>query len=481
MHEKHRYIVRCLTGRNVKSKADEFLEKMARDINRVRKWFGKIQMVEFVPIVIPEMMSIAETERLIIELQKQQIAVRNIIVNRVMGEESCNFCSTRKRGQENPIREIEEQFGSYNLIKIPLFPHQVRGRDDLVQFGEILSGGFHPYQRAHRPELALQKPSVVEARLSGLLQKELKFILFGGKGGVGKTSLSAATALRVARNNPRKRVLLFSTDPAPSLSDSFGIPIGDELTPINGVGNLYALELDALKIYEDVKQEYIEGIEEGFASTRSDGPNMGGELRFDKRIMIEFVSTSPPGLDEAMALEKIMEFIEGESFDIYILDTAPTGHLLRFLELPQLARERLQAMLRLVLKYRRIARLDRLAEKMVKQASSMRKVRDILVDPTKSEFVCVTIPEAMGVLEMWDLLAGLRALDIPCHHLVINMILPAAECSFCATRREEQQRYIHQVKEMKSPEQLVVELPLFPHEIRGMADLTELAETVYGK
>lgn len=479
MHEKHRYILRRLMRRTVKDKADEFLERISKDIARVRAFFRNIELAEFVPIVTPDMMAISETERLITALNKEQISVRNIIINRIIEAGDCPFCSSRRGDQQGDIGEIEKRFASYNLIRVPLFPHEVRREGDLAQFGEILSGGASRYQRSFAARPLPQTPPVTTTELPDLLDKDLRFILFGGKGGVGKTSLASATALHLARDNPSKRVLLFSTDPFASLSDTFNLTIGDKVTQVNGVGNLYALEIDADKMYQEVKREYRESIEADFPKPTTDDSDIGGELRFDKEILIEFVETSPPGLDEGMALERIMEFVENEEYDQYILDAAATGHLLLFLELPQLARERLQAMLRLLVKYKAV-HLEHVATKMVKQAKNMRRLRDILIDPTQTEFVCLTIPEAMAVLEMEDLLSRVRELEIPCHHLVINQVVPSTECDFCATRGEEQQRYIQQVRRTKS-NYLITELPLFPRQIRGMADLANLAEIAYEK
>jgi Holliday junction resolvasome RuvABC ATP-dependent DNA helicase subunit len=93
--------------------------------------------------------------------------------------------------------------------------------------------------------------------LTKLSNESLQFIMFGGKGGVGKTTMAAATALELAKE---KKVLLFTTDPAPSLTDSFGQVIGHEPTAIVGTNNLFAMEIDAKKVLQEFKEKYAKDI-----------------------------------------------------------------------------------------------------------------------------------------------------------------------------------------------------------------------------
>ncbi|MDI6892494.1 MAG: ArsA family ATPase [Actinomycetota bacterium] len=474
MLEKHRYLSRHFTGRYKKDETDEFVETMTKDMAKVKSLLSS-SATEFVPVTIPEPMSIDETKRLLVVLKEYGIPVRSIIVNKVATEKGCPFCLSRSTDQRMHIAQIEEEFASYNLIKVSLFPGEVKGVGDLTQFAEILFGRASQYRLAP-VEAAPEVSPITTAKMSDLPQKNLQFLLFGGKGGVGKTSLASATALHIARNNPDKRVLLFSTDPAHSLSDSFGFPIGDKITPIKGIDNLCAFEIDAPQLYEDLKSQYraeVEKIIDGFLGR-------GLDVKFDREVIVNLIEISPPGLDEVMALEKIIELADENKYDLYILDTAPTGHLLRFLELPGLVREWLKTIFRILLKYRRVMRAAGLAEKLLKMARSVRKIREAFIDSEKCEFVAVTIPEAMGVLEMEDLLLTLRKLEIPCHHVVINMVIPPTECNFCVSKRKEQQGYIGQVSTEFS-ECTLTQIPLFPHEIAGIDALTELAEVMYGR
>jgi len=476
MMEKHRYMSKHFTGKYRKDECDGFLEEQGRDVERVKLLLKDAQVTEFIPVTIPEPMSIYETEKLIACLKDYGISVKNVIVNQLAREEGCAFCKSRKRDQEEFVGEINNKFASYNLIRVPLFPFEVRGIEKLTDYAEILSGGDHQYPPTPSVESFSEVFPATTANMSDLLQKDVQFILIGGKGGVGKTSIAAATALRMAKDNPDKKVLAFSTDPAHGLSDSFGYPIGDKVTPVKGVGNLHAFELNPARLLEDLKSEYRGDIEEVFDKFLGGGI----DIKFDQEVMEELISLTPPGLDEIMALKKIVDFAESNEFGLYVLDNAATGHLIRFLELPNLVRDWLKTLFRLLLKYKGVVKLTKPAQLMVDLSKSVRKVQEILTDSKRCEFVTVTIPEAMGVLEMEDLLLTLRKLRIPCHHIVINMVIPPTECNFCASKRREQQKYVQEVTK-KFPQYLVGQIPLFPYEIAGIDSLIELAEVMYGK
>jgi arsenite-transporting ATPase len=481
MQHKHRFMSKRFTGRYVKDDADEFLEIMTRDVGRVRILLKNSETTEFAPVTIPEPLSINETERLLLTLKNHKISVKNIIVNRIIGGEGCVFCFSKRREQQGHIREIEEKFKEYNLFKIPLFPEEIRGINGLKEFASALFDKTFQYEPAavvpSSTGMSTQDRSAsLNSKLSDIFNKDLQLVLFGGKGGVGKTSMASATALYMAKQNPKKKVLVFSTDPAHSLSDSFGFLIGNKITPIYTCGNLDALEIDATELIEGFKDEYREGIEEVFNSFVGDKTN----IVFDGEVMSELISLTPPGLDELMALKKIMEFSEEEKYDLFVLDTSPTGHLLRFLELPSLVQDWLRAIFKLLLEYKEVAFLNKTAESLLSLSKSIKRIQKTLTDSEKSEFVAITIPEAMGIAETERLVSTLKRLEITCQHVALNMLIPPTRCGFCTRKREEQQEYVREALRKFSDYQ-VSEIPLFPHEIKGIDSLTELSEVMYEK
>ena len=486
MQHKHRYMSTHFTGKSyVKDECDIFLDELSSDIDRVKKLLSNSRTTRFVPVTIPEPMSVYETERMLGSLEKINIPVKEIIVNRVMESDGCEFCRLKKEDQKEPIGEIEDKFSRYSLIKVPLFPVEIQGIDELKRLADCLSGKPRPI------EITKVKPPSEEHGKCLTVNPDLEFILFGGKGGVGKTTLASSVALYTARKYPEKRILIFSTDPAHSLSDSFRLQIGSQITPIpygkevSGRSairnpqsaihtNLFGLEINADKLFEDFKKNFkeeIEGVFDRFLGGRID-------IKFDREVMTELVTLAPPGLDEIMALDTIMDLRKEGKFDLFILDTSPTGHLLRFLELPDMVREWLRAFFRLLLKYKGLVKLTSAAEKALAMSRNIRRIQETLSNSERTNFVGITIPESMGVLELERLVGALDKSRIPCNNIAINMVVPQTDCDFCSLKRTEQQRYIKEIHS-KYPDHIVTEIPLLSHEIRGMENLSKVGEILF--
>jgi arsenite-transporting ATPase len=297
-------------------------------------------------------------------------------------------------------------------------------------------------------------------------------MLFSGKGGVGKTSLAAATAVRLASMGTS--VLIMSTDPAHSLSDAFGVPLGPR--PFRLMRELDAMEVDARGMF-DAAVDQMQGPDAGKVSSIGD--------------LMRLVSQTP-GVDEFGAIEVLMETMERAQHDVVILDTAPTGHTLRLLMLPDL----LDSWMGKLLEMRaRIARLGKLvrrvlpggappdAEELGRDLEGGRKrigsLRQVLADPDRSQIILVTIPEAMSVLETTRTLEMLQAHDLPVATVVVNQLQPESEaCLHCARRR---QIHLGELARMRTiagavPVRVVESLPW---EIRGVPALKKLGEILW--
>lgn len=273
-----------------------------------------------------------------------------------------------------------------------------------------------------------------------LIAKQI--VIFGGKGGVGKTTAAAAFALALAQEDPKKNVLIFSTDPAHSLSDSFNEEIGRHKKGSGGNKNLDAMEIDPGEWFEELKQRYRTWTDELFA-TLSGGSRM--EIKFDREAMRELVELTPPGIDEIAALGAISDLIDENRYDTIVLDTAPTGHLIRFLELPEVALSWIRTFIKLLLKYQNVVKATQVAEELVALSKSIKRVVALLTDPERCEFVGVAIPERMSLEETVDLADALEKLKVSLGKLLINGLIPetaAAKCEFCRTRRKMQDHVV---------------------------------------
>jgi arsenite/tail-anchored protein-transporting ATPase len=310
--------------------------------------------------------------------------------------------------------------------------------------------------------------------LSSLSNTSLQFVLFGGKGGVGKTTMASATAVELAKT---RKVLLFTTDPAPSLADSFGQAIGSEPTPVAGVHNLFAMEIDAKKVLEEFKEEYGSEILEILQQ---------GTYLADEETE-ELFQLDIPGLDEVMSFKKITDFMESSDYQIYLVDTAPTGHTLRLLMLPELLDNWIKFLATLRWKYhvmvRHFAREGRPegADKfLLEMKKTVKRVKELLQNARKTEFVVVTIAEKMAVSETEDLIRHLEQMRIPSRHIIINNIFPREECDFARQRRTSQERYIQTMKE-KFPTRNITEVVSQATEIQGIAGLQTLGAQLFSE
>ncbi|CAN1768415.1 ATPase GET3B [Linum perenne] len=284
-----------------------------------------------------------------------------------------------------------------------------------------------------------------------------KYYMLGGKGGVGKTSCAAALAVKFA--NSGHPTLVVSTDPAHSLSDSFAQDLtGGTLVQVEGPDSpLFALELNPEKAREEFRtasqsnggtgvKDFMEGMGLGMLVEQL------GELKLG-----ELLDTPPPGLDEAIAISKVIQFLESPEYNMFtriVFDTAPTGHTLRLLSLPDFLDASIGKILKLKQKISSATsaiksvfgqeqpRQDA-SDKLEKLRERMVKVRELFRDEDSTEFVIVTIPTVMAVSESSRLRASLEKENVPVKRLIVNQILPPAvsDCKFCAMKRKVQSCY----------------------------------------
>lgn len=305
------------------------------------------------------------------------------------------------------------------------------------------------------------------------------FVFIGGKGGVGKTTVSAATALWCARQG--KKTLIISTDPAHSLSDSFEKNIGHNPTPI--AENLEALEIDP----EVAMQDYQAKLKEQQAVN----PKMDMGMLQDQMDM----ASSSPGIDEAAAFDKFLQYMTTDEYDIVIFDTAPTGHTLRLLSFPEMMDSWVGKMIKVRKQLGKMAKTlknimpfmgddeeeDKALEDLEASKKQIRLARSIMADPERTSFKMVVIPEEMAIYESERAMKALQNFNMTTDGVIINQIQPEeADCEFCLARRRMQEEHIKNIKE-KFGDQVIAEIPLQSHEVKGMEQLQKIADILYGK
>lgn len=239
--------------------------------------------------------------------------------------------------------------------------------------------------------------------------------------------------MRLAHDWPDKNILLFSTDPAHSLADCLEVRVGSR--PSQVTPKLTALAINAPMEFEVLKDRYQQELEELLDVI---SPHL--DLTFDREVMERIMDLAPSGLDEVMALTRVMELLAENRYDLFVLDTAPTGHLIRLLELPELMDAWLKTLFDLFLKYRKVMRVPKVIAQMVQISKNLKYFRRLLKDSNQSALYAVTILTEMAFEETKDLIAACNRLGVPVPAVFLNFAAPDCACPLCRALIQKEDR-----------------------------------------
>jgi arsenite-transporting ATPase len=435
MQQEHRVIRAQLARVGRPEAADRLISEIATAARAIAAALHDSPQTRFVWVTLPEPMSLAESEDAIAALDRLGVRVPTILVNRVLTDEGpCPICDRRRADEARVIARIRRRLGrGRELSFVAAASNEPRGLAALARLrgraeglglraerrGDLRAATrISPQPSALSPEPLVFSPDI--ASLRAVRGATLVFV--GGKGGVGKTTVAATLALALARADRSRRVLLLSTDPAHSLADVFGAPVGDTPAAIaGGPANLLAREVDAPAALAARRRDLDAALSD---ITSSVGAAPGGASTAD------LLDLAPPGVDELFGLLSVFE--AGADFDVIVVDTAPTGHALRLLELPETAREWVQVLLRVLLKYRTLVRPGRLATELVDVSKSIREFQRVLRDRRATRFLVVLRAAELPRRESERLLARLTKLHLAVPAVVANALtLSPGTCRRC--------------------------------------------------
>jgi arsenite-transporting ATPase len=308
--------------------------------------------------------------------------------------------------------------------------------------------------------------------LTGLDNSDLKLVIFGGKGGVGKTSCAIATALALSE---KFKTLLISTDPAHSVSDCLEQEIGFKVVKVVGADNLSAIEVVADEALSVFKAAHHSELKKLLVTSTS----------FDNEDIDDMLTLSIPGIDEIMSFKTIIDLIDEGEYEKYVVDTAPTGHALRLISSPKLLDAWIKVAAKMRWKYRYMItsfsgsyKQDEVDTFLLSLKRTVKRIENILKDETKCEFIPVCIPEAMAIMETVRLLADLRKSQINARQIIVNNVVVSDDCSFCKRRKAGQEKYIQQISEIFDNLNRA-EVPVFAEEIKGKEALERLRMNLF--
>jgi len=532
------------------------LEALRDRVRVVKDLFRDASQTEFVIATIPTVLGVSESARLLASLRAEGVPCRALVVNQVLGDGSGEaFLRLKAKDQASALKGLQSDpaLQGLEVVQAPLLDLEVRGLPALEYFGRVVwrdegdpppaaladGGGAGPAifgrlnsdaggggvggggsaaqeQQQQQPQSA----ALVDARKG----RRRRFYMLGGKGGVGKTSCSAALAVRFASPAGGARpTLVVSTDPAHSLSDAFdqdlsgGKPVrveGSVHGSAPGAGGdggdgggdggdpvpipLWGMQIDL----DGAKAELRAALEAGGAKGFNDfldSLGLGAVAAQLKDLELgELMDSPPPGVDEAVAIARVVQLLsapEYAHFERVVFDTAPTGHTLRLLTLPDFVDASVGKIIRLRARLTAAADAvrsfvaggkrpgpDPAVAKLDALSAEMQAARALFRDADSTEFLIVTIPTAMAAAESARLAAALRKEGVPLRAVVVNQVLPAAAGdAYLSRRRADQARSLARIaadREGLGSLQLT-EAPLLDLEVRGVAALSYFGNVVW--
>ena len=404
----------------------------------------------FVFVMKPDELSLYETLRASRELETIGIKSGKIIINGILPEEVCGLEFFRKKyeWQQKIIRKTE---GAINKPKryMLLRDNEVKGIDDLKDVAVHLFNGKRPPVKSKarisgQSPLAMERPDMDSLWVP---TTGTKAIFFTGKGGVGKTTLSCIAALYLSQKGVK--TLLVTTDPAAHIGEVFDKKVGSEPTKV--AENLHAAMIDQEEAFRRYKEKVLDDAR--------------GKYSKDMLAAMEEELNSPC-TEEMAAFDRFVHFIESKDYAAIVIDTAPTGHTLRLLDLPFDYAKQVEMMVS-------TGEGARLKEE---SQNRFKKIIQMLRDRNRSVFGLVLYPEYTPMVESYRAMLDLKEAGIETQFVVANMVLPESVCTndFFRNRRQMQMKYLKEIRERFNLP--ILPLPLMQDQPRGLQGLSGAVE-----
>ena len=459
-------------GGRVSAPTHTFLERWQAIVRQVKEAFSSEQ-AEVLLVTSPETFSLNEAVRCIDALKESAAEMRlgGIVLNRIVTQaENCQRCRARVLQGKKAVQFLKQNFPRVPRLLGPDPGNPLLGSAQLQRFGDTVFGDGRAKLVAPPPKLSKHQLKYVKTQWP-VAKTRLSFTL--GKGGVGKTTITAALAFHSRSLHQDVHVTVCSTDPAPSLDDVFQKTIEDKPVPVLGDPGLTAMEMDAVFEFRGwaarIKQQLSAGT-----SMESGGLHV--DLTFEKEVFAALMDVVPPGVDEVFSIFRILDLLEARPGSVFI-DMAPTGHALELLRMP----DRILLWSRLLLKslaaHRTLALAQDVAVELAGLGQRVRKLLEIMRDPGQSRAAVVMLPEAVPDRQTQRLLAAMKELGIAVDAVFVNRVLLEPElskkmsgCKHCLRAQQWQLATLQSLQQKYGGHRLYL-VRDFPAEIAGAAKL----------
>lgn len=452
--EKHRVITTTFKGNYQADEVDNFLVDMKFQLAEGRRLLQDENFTGCLVVAVSEPMSFLETERFLVSLKELEIPYAGLFVNRLLTADTLD--KDRYAEQQNLLAQYLKIAPDKPVFTLPQ-------QQALPLGGMLLDSLVNQIQTINTVELApppiIQWPNKVLPSFSDFLAEGCQLIIVGGKGGVGKTTVAAAVAWACAQHYPQKNIRVISIDPAHSLGDAFGQTLGHE--PMMLTPNLSAQEVDETKVLDQFRADYLWELADMISGegTQTDSTV---NVAYLPEAWRQIMSQALPGIDEILSLVTVMDLLSSNQEDLIILDTAPTGHLLRFLEMPSALGDWLTWIFKLWMKYQNvlghvdvIGRLRGLRQQVVQAQKKLK-------NPQETQFIGVIQAEAAIIAEHIRLTESLAKMGVNQRYVVQNRYSPEAE-----------------VEGSLFPKQTIIRLPRLPRSVEPLARIQCAAHLLF--
>ena len=416
--EKHRVITQTFKGSYSADEVDNFLIQMKTELTEGRELLQDKNCTTCLVVAIAEPMSLLESARFIDSLETLEIPCGGLLINRILPE--FNLDLDRYSEQQILLDKFLKLAGHKPIFTVPQQAAEPLG-------GIALDNIINQIQKIDRVELAapplIEWPQKIPPSFNDFMTEGRQLILIGGKGGVGKTTVAAAIGWALANRYPDKNIRMISIDPAHSLGDAFGEKMHHEPTQLTP--NLSGQEVNADIILEQFRNDYLWELAEMISG---EGTESGAiKLAYSPEAWRQIVAQALPGIDEMLSLVTVMDLLDQKQQDLIILDTAPTGHLLRFLEMPTALGDWLAWIFKLWMKYQNVLGRVDLMGRLRNLRQQVMQAQKKLKDPQHTEFIGVVQAQTAIIAEQVRLTASLQKMGVSQRYVVHNRYIPDGE------------------------------------------------------